>query len=746
MSATTTYTISFTLGGNINQDVRLLYKANNEVNYTVLATLTNLAPNIIHTYTLPPLESHRMYTLYTETLCEGGGVEVGSIRYLCNFICNEYTLQFAGTNLVVDWDCYVEELTGDSVKEYRIDYREVGSLSPYTSVTVPMSTILAFWVANPGSYPSYTELIPGVNPAVSYEVNFYTTIEYNFYDVPAGPVLTEAIINNIVPCTLTINATTCATCGSAIDFVSNPAGDGDYVDDGSQFVYIRTGGVFNNILEEESSVSSICVGPSCGSTFFSKMIATPDKVFRSNSEAGAGAAKIYVFDGGASPTLLTIITLNPGVFVGAMAYNPNDDMIYFTNRFYSSNAFNSLDPNTYVITYNIIPSFNIPPLNYPGIYLSEMFINEFTNEAWIIHNGSSLFANTIPVVNLTGTPTLSTIITASSLGDPTNWVLPIPPAGPPNSYGPSWITFDSNDGKAFISMSYVAVAPVVDVHIVDGVTYASIATINSTSGLSPIKTNGANGTQSSIAFYPGDGTPGSERLYAQYTGGGNSYIYEYLTVAPYTETLFVTIVGTAAFQPNLVYSKLFNKILWIYQNKLKLFNPQNSTDVYSDITLSSTNCSRPTDLTFYNQIVAYDYSGNVIYIGLDENNILFCSEGIVDMYLTVGPNENGPYRWNSVTSNWDALCSYSVANNTPGVGEFTVTATLDPYITEGVLEISTDGGLTWVPYADQSNVLYAVSVLWGLGRVYDSPGIPFIVRISIVTIPSCSLLSAEITP
>ena len=166
MSATTTYTISFAIGGISSETIRIKYKANDATTYTVLATLPNLAPGVTHTYVMPPLETHRMYTVILETVCEDSTFEFGGIRYLCNFICSPFTDEFDGSDIKVEWECYVPQTTGDSVEEYRIEYREQGSTGPYTSITIPMSTITTYWAANPGTvcitpkpYAPYGELV-----------------------------------------------------------------------------------------------------------------------------------------------------------------------------------------------------------------------------------------------------------------------------------------------------------------------------------------------------------------------------------------------------------------------------------------------------------------------------------------------------------------------------------------------------------------------------------------------------------
>jgi len=203
MSEYTTYTIGYRVVGTNLTTVEIVYKANTDVGYTSLVVNApqppNPAPNPAYTYTTPPnlFYKHRMYTIRTQTLCDAR-VLIGDLAYLITQQCNDVSAVVVGSTIDVTWDSWTPP-SGDSVKEYRIEYKEVGSPGPYYVETIPMSTIVADWTAN-STYPSYTfTLTTGILPAASYEINFYTVIEYNYY---ADSGVAQAQIT-IGPCPVT---------------------------------------------------------------------------------------------------------------------------------------------------------------------------------------------------------------------------------------------------------------------------------------------------------------------------------------------------------------------------------------------------------------------------------------------------------------------------------------------------------------------------------------------------------------
>jgi len=185
MSEYATYTIGYRVEGNTSTTVEIVYKANTDVGYTSLLIIPSLIPNPApaaeYTYTTPAntLYKHRMYTIQVQSICNAT-VFFGDLAYLITQQCNEVSAVVVGSTIDVTWDSWTP-LSGDSVKEYRIEYKEVGSPGPYYVETIPISTIVADWVANL-TYPSYTfTLTTGIIPSATYEINFYTVIEYNYY-------------------------------------------------------------------------------------------------------------------------------------------------------------------------------------------------------------------------------------------------------------------------------------------------------------------------------------------------------------------------------------------------------------------------------------------------------------------------------------------------------------------------------------------------------------------------------------
>lgn len=518
----------------------------------------------------------------------------------------------------------------------------------------------------------------------------------------------------------------CDTCGPALDFVSNPGSDGWYVDDNSQFLYNLSGGVFNTIIEEEATIASLVPAPT---TLVSTTISAGQYVIKTyNNVVPGGSGVIYIYDGGLTPTLVQTVTLRSGVYAFGVAYNSADNKVYFSSEGTLGNPgsanFCSLDLATLTLAYTLTggPFVTTALLTY-------IAINEVTNEAYIVGSGGPY--GYITVVDL-GTYTVLATITATSLGDAVaNWG---------GGYGPRLIEFDST-GNAWITMTNNG-GTGNDIIVVDGSTYGLITFLND-SGLS-YPDEGASGVFSkNITYYPGDDTPGSDRMFVLMNDGN---IYTYLTTAPYTQTLYLNIVSTAV--DSVLYGKTFDRLFVFNGLDVTVYNPQNVLDVFGTITLSGLQgAMMPYELPYYNQIVmgrsvVAPTLSNITYIGLDEANIEFCSEGIVDMYLS----NDGPYKWNALTSSWDSMCTTTVSYLTPSPSQFTVTALLDGSVVTAALLISTDYGFTWQPITDTVGNLYANPATWALGRVYNNPVGTFYLKVTFTTTDECGLEGSIIIP
>jgi hypothetical protein len=725
MPATTTYTISFVIGGVSSETIRIKYKANDETTYTVLATLPNLAPGVTHTYTMPPLETHRMYTVILETVCIDSTFEFGGIRYLCNFICSPFTAEFSGGNSIdVEWECYVPEASGDSVKEYRVEYRELGSTGPYVVYTVPIATVTSYWSANPGSYPFYTENVTlgGISPGVTYEINHYTVIEYNFYGPSGLPTPIEVTINSTTPCSTVIGGDLCPTCGPAVGFVSSPTVDGIYVDDTSDFLFTRTSGSFGSMFEQEGQACSTSSNPS-GSFLERNMTIASGKTFISDNPTGL-ASTISVFDN-TTYLLLTTITLpydpdnslNITIRCTNILYSEVDGYVYFISNLYNVGVstwrrVHRLDPVTYNITYNICGDLG-PPGAFTT-FVRGLFIHPITNVAYIANNLASTY-----LVDLNTDTQIGTI--------------PI---------GPQSVAFNTSNNEVWFFRQTPN-----DITIYDGNTHTLVTNVANGFGYLP-KLGSVHGDQFTITYYPGDGTAGSDRVFAVYQDAGNTFFYivEYETSGPYTNTVFTSYPWASA-PVNLVYAGVFNKLMFTLNNIVRAFAPTDGTTEYANVTITAVNPCRPVVDPSTLQIVYYSYGAcptdNVVWVGLDSIVSQPCPEGIVELYIS----GDGPYFWDLGSLSWVPL-SNTIILVGPTPGTFTVTATFPalppaPTVIKAFLEISTDGGTTWTPYEDQTATLYAVPAIWLLGRVYDDPGVPFNVRVSFVT-STCLLKGAEI--
>ena len=660
-----------------------------------------------------------------------------------------------GADISVDTDaCFKDSVTG-TICQFCISYVvknqsvcpsitlvPTGTTSftySFVPITVPGNYTLEVWNSSITALITSTttfatnnsvisNTITGLTAGSSYYVRLKVTIGTSTTECPFQLVNTAP--NICLPPSFVSAAISypveCDTCGPALEFVSNPGANGWYVDDNSQFLYNRSGGVFNTIIEEEATIASLVPAPT---NFVSTTISAGQYVIKTyNNVVPGGSGVIYIYDGGLTPTLVQTVTLRSGVYAFGVAYNAADNKVYFSSEGTLGNPgsanFCSLDLATLTLAYTLTggPFVTTALLTY-------IAINEVTNEAYIVGGGGSY--GYITVVDL-GTYTVSATITATSLGDAVaNWG---------GGYGPRLIEFDST-GNAWITMTNNG-GTGNDIIVVDGSTYGLITFLND-SGLS-YPDEGASGVFSkNITYYPGDNTPGSDRMFVLMNDGN---IYTYLTTAPYTQTLYLNIVSTAV--DSVLYSKTFDRLFVFNGLDVTVYNPQNVLDAFGTITLSGLQgAMMPYELAYYNQIVMgrsviAPSLSNITYIGLDEDNIQFCSEGLVDMYIS---NE-GPYKWNTLTSSWDSMSTTTVSYATPSPSQFTVTALLDGSVVTAALLISTDYGFSWQPIADTVGNLYANPATWALGRVYNNPVGTFYLKVTFTTTDECGLEGSIIIP
>lgn len=760
MPALTTYTVTFTVSGISSETIRIKYKANDETTYTILATLPNVPPGIPQSYTLPPLETHRVYTVILETVCGPDSYEFGGIRYLTNFICSPFTAEFIGSTISVDWECYVPESSGDSVKEYRIEYRPLGSTSPYYVETIPIATIVADWAATPGSYPFYNYVVStGVNPAIAFEVNHYTVIEYNFYTPGGGSIPIEVVINSSSPCSVVLDGQECPNCGEALDFVSNPGVDGTYVDDESPILVERTGGNFGYYFEIAGTGSAS--GTTGGdpnfrsSTYISNPSSDYYQMIAVNTFNYPSASKIQIWNPSPTPTpvLVAEFTYPSAGFgnsiFGPIAYDAVNDRIYFTILSLQMHYLD-LATGTFTFVTNIGGS---PSGNTNGY---GMAINPVTNKKYTFASGVLLYppdrgANQIfsPTGVLQNTFPFDSIYTTP---DPTIDIEFAPTAG---------FIFD-NAGYAYTVTStqvtdYDPPFTQRDIVKLHPVTNEVVAILNYdlTQTWLPLSyTNSAN--QSAMQYYDGTGLISGEKILVAYrnigpstgqTPTGNAWtnfpgtvtrLVAFDITAPYASSVILELPdSTYGTITKFFYSYQFNKIFTNNTtNVLRAFDLAGNV-VYSETTptYNGANVYEWYDLPFCNRVFGMNAESNP-----NPNLILIepvdpCPSGVVKMYI--GPD--GPYQWNSSTNSWDVMCSTVL---TPGTGTFTVTASFLPSIVDAALLLSTDGGTTYLPYPDQSSVLYAAPGAWALGRVYTDPGVPYSVRVTFTDNTPCSLQGA----
>lgn len=205
MASTTTYDISYTIptGAPTVTALNLDLQLNSSGIWNTVNVITNPAINTIYTYAATAL-SHEIYSVRVVADCVNGSLLVGDYQYLINptVLIPLIGTPIAGPSIDLNWDCYIDVTTGYSLKEYILEYKDASSLGPWTTITIPKSTILTYWTTN--LYPNYaTNISVGINPATTYDIRLKAILTYDYITItstiPTDVVGTFTNISVVVP-------------------------------------------------------------------------------------------------------------------------------------------------------------------------------------------------------------------------------------------------------------------------------------------------------------------------------------------------------------------------------------------------------------------------------------------------------------------------------------------------------------------------------------------------------------------
>ena len=207
MASTTTYDVKYQIptGAASVAALVLAFKSNISGNWPTVNTINNPAINTTYVFTTAPLLSHRIYTVRVSTVCPGSLgpiVNIGDYQYLINptAAISLIASAAAGPSIDLSWDCYIDQLSGDSLKEYIVEYKDVLSSGPWYSITIPKSTILTYWGSNP--YPGYAlNITTGITAATDYDVKVTAVLTYDYITL-TGTLPTDVVVP---PTTITVS-------------------------------------------------------------------------------------------------------------------------------------------------------------------------------------------------------------------------------------------------------------------------------------------------------------------------------------------------------------------------------------------------------------------------------------------------------------------------------------------------------------------------------------------------------------
>lgn len=634
----------------------------------------------------------------------------GSTGSTCRF-CIEYYLDNTSS---------CPAITLSSITDTSVSYSFGASSAPAT-YTIQLwdgagTLVISQNVVSVLSIGTQTGVFNGLTASTSYRLRVVittgaTTVECSFVPFTTIPVVCNQPTSVLGQIELPVE---CPMCGPVVDFASNPSIDGYYIDDTSEYLLLRSGGTFNSIYTDVYQASAPgTVSPATITVRNAASTSSGSTYVAYNDNTLASASILYHYDN--TGALVNTITLP---FAGAASvrcnwieYSEFDGKIYFMS--WPSALGNPL--SVYVLdpsgdSYTKLVGLSAALVGFPGVSANRL-------------NGNLMFFNNLGSIQI-GDVNTDTMINTG--------VTAIPESGLP--------VVNTNNGEIWVIRNGQNTINIWDV---SGAAPVNVGTATAPAGFTA-RAGSANGTVRSITYYPGDGTIGSDRVFAVFNDAGltGTYVVEFDANAPYTATTFVTLAYQ--FSPvNVLYVYSYNKLLLTYGTTLEAFTPTDGTTPYANVTIgAATNLMWPYEDSVNKQIVYFNMASNptnnVFWIGLDTTNAVACTEGIVNFYQTVLGNNEGPYTWDSATLSWPSACTFIVNN----LGTtFSVVATF-PGITyqSGILLYSVDNGLTWNPYGGTKT-----EAEWNAGVIYNKsdvlPYTLFMLRIAILTDNNCGLAS-----
>ena len=195
MASTTTYDIKHKIptGAASVTALQLAIKSNTSGTWTTVNSIPNPAINTTYTYTTSPLLSHRIYSVKVLTVCANTATQIGDYQYLINptVAIPLVATAAAGPSIDVSWDCYIDQLTGDSLKEYILEYKDTLSPGPWYSITITQSDILTYWGSN--TYPGYAlNITTGITAATDFDVRITAVLTYDYITL-TGTLPTDVV-------------------------------------------------------------------------------------------------------------------------------------------------------------------------------------------------------------------------------------------------------------------------------------------------------------------------------------------------------------------------------------------------------------------------------------------------------------------------------------------------------------------------------------------------------------------------
>jgi hypothetical protein len=675
-----------------------------------------------------------------------------------------------GSDFTIHTDACINNASTGATCQFCIDYvLDNTTICPAITLTTTTDTTVdySFNVTNPGTYTMQlwnadgtlviaqnttvvviagpvTGQFTGLTASTNYRVSLRITIGGVVTDCPFVPFTTNPVVCTAPTGVLGVVElpVECVDCGTALGFVSgvSPGDDaGWYVDDDANIVRYFDGAIFSDLLDytvfsssgtssnfPESRVLAVINNPT--SVYYGQVF-----VQVRGTAAGSATNIIEIYSGNVLQS--TIASTNLVYSVGAgdavdtillgMCYDTSEDTIYYIHSTGALGYVGRIILSSLTYNKDVLVNGGTFDGNIVLGSGSRIDYNPYTNIKHVTFStgavGGAYFTfSTNPsvteIVSYVGRAALNAVSGSASFT--TTWAF--------SSRAPVFLP----DGRTYVPGQANSVAGEAAILVLDntGVYDSYIEIIDAT----PYAL-----TSATMTYYPGDGTPNSDRILMYGTAAGVDDVLSMPVNGPYTVTLFYATGATSGFK-SLFWSNVYQKLIQEKNGTMTVIDSSGNvvqSGVGASLGQISVYHDNFADYTIWLSGSNSNPGNNVLFLETNPLGTIVCTQDLVQMYS----GDSGPYYWDSATSAWVSGITWGITDLGASIN---VTAIFGVPIQYAQLIYSTNGGVTW----EGAGSFVTAADLAGPGVTYVKNSIanPFVVllRLAVLTDDDCGIVSS----